>query len=577
MATLDLKSKIAATPRGPSYEVGQSIPLDQIRMDGGTQARAGLDNQTLAEYAESWLTLSHRQNGFLEMPLIIVYHDGESYWLADGFHRVVAYRQFLDGGSASASPRAIRAEVRMGTKRDAVLYACGANATHGLKRTQADKRRAIETLLGDEEWKQWSDSEIARRCNVTHPTVAAVRRDLYPENLQDSRTVERNGTTYQQKPPAPKPNISDQPMLPNMPDPPTPSDVPAEYAIVQRRLAAHGITLLSNMQGHHRAFVTRKEGMTGVVTFDWADVLSKLERLEAMAAPPDPSPPTLTVNGTPRPGPMHGLAPNPYLKDVHPLPDPAHARALEEQIESDRIPEAGMQIEPQPIYESDGWYTPQWMVDAARTTMGSIDTDPATCAAAQAIVQAETWYTAAENGLTQPWSGHVWCNPPYSNPMPWAERMVALYQSGAIGAGMMLVNCTCSPKWARLLWRQANAVCLLSSRIDFWHPSKSNANGSYDRDSALFYFGADCGGFVAAFSGYGVIQLLKPVLRSGASRDQILATIPTGRQITLALSFDECAALRKEARAFESSGLTKKLPTIGQALALLIEGMRGAQ
>lgn len=63
--------------------------------------------------------------------------------------------------------------------------------------------------------------------------------------------------------------------------PPAESDLPPDYAIVKRRLDAHGVALLSNMQGHHRAFVTRRDGMTGVVTFDWEDVLSKLERLEA--------------------------------------------------------------------------------------------------------------------------------------------------------------------------------------------------------------------------------------------------------------------------------------------------------
>lgn len=197
-----VKSNQAARAQGQPYTVGQYLPLDQLRMDGGTQARAGLDNATLAEYTESWQALANRQNGFLDMPLIIVYHDGESYWLADGFHRVVAYRQFLDGGSASASPRAIRAEVRQGTRRDAVLYACGANSTHGLRRTNADKRRAIETILSDDEWKQWSDSEIARRCNVSDKTVATVRADLYPRNSEDSRIVQRGGTTYQQKPPA---------------------------------------------------------------------------------------------------------------------------------------------------------------------------------------------------------------------------------------------------------------------------------------------------------------------------------------------------------------------------------------
>lgn len=156
--------------------------------------------------------------------------------------------------------------------------------------------------------------------------------------------------------------------------------------------------------------------------------------------------------------------------------------------------------------ESDGWYTPRWMIDAARQLLGSIDTDPATCAAAQAIVQAKTWYTATENGLAQPWHGNVWCNPPYSDLLPWAERMIRLYQAGAIDAGIMLVNCSCSPKWAQLLWQHSTAVCLLNKRINFWHPTKTNANGSYDRDSAVFYFGPQRDRFAAVFARYGGVR-----------------------------------------------------------------------
>lgn len=68
-----------------------------------------------------------------------------------------------------------------------------------------------------------------------------------------------------------------------------PPELPIDFAIIQRRLAAHGITLASNVQGDHRTFVTRKDGMTGVVTFDWNNVLSKLERLEAEPESPTPA------------------------------------------------------------------------------------------------------------------------------------------------------------------------------------------------------------------------------------------------------------------------------------------------
>jgi hypothetical protein len=36
-----------------------------------------------------------------------------------------------------------------------------ANAPHGLRRTNADKRRAVVRLLEDTEWSQWADREIA--------------------------------------------------------------------------------------------------------------------------------------------------------------------------------------------------------------------------------------------------------------------------------------------------------------------------------------------------------------------------------------------------------------------------------
>jgi hypothetical protein len=60
--------------------------------------------------------------------------------------------------------------VHAGTRRDAVLFAVRANQAHGLRRTNDDKRRAVMTLLNDEEWGKWSNREIARRCAV-HPSL----------------------------------------------------------------------------------------------------------------------------------------------------------------------------------------------------------------------------------------------------------------------------------------------------------------------------------------------------------------------------------------------------------------------
>ena len=58
------------------------------------------------------------------------------------------------------------------------LYAVGANASHGLRRTNTDKRRAVVRLLRDYEWSKWSDREIARRCGVANSFVGNVRRQI---------------------------------------------------------------------------------------------------------------------------------------------------------------------------------------------------------------------------------------------------------------------------------------------------------------------------------------------------------------------------------------------------------------
>lgn len=94
---------------------------------------------------------------------------------ADGFHRVRGY--VLAGRSE------IPADIRQGSKRDAVLFSVGANATHGLRRSNADKRRAVEVLLKDEEWGRWPVRKIADVCGVSHNFVADVRSDLSSDDM----------------------------------------------------------------------------------------------------------------------------------------------------------------------------------------------------------------------------------------------------------------------------------------------------------------------------------------------------------------------------------------------------------
>lgn len=161
--------------------MSESLKLAHIRVDGGTQPRAWLDPRIVDDYSQA-------MEGGAVFPPVTVYNDGNQYWLADGFHRVKAARGI--GRST------IDADVYQGTRRDAILHSVGANATHGLRRTNADKRRAVETLLRDDEWAKWSDSEIGRRCAVHHSTVARIRADLSPaKSASEPRTyTTKHGT-----------------------------------------------------------------------------------------------------------------------------------------------------------------------------------------------------------------------------------------------------------------------------------------------------------------------------------------------------------------------------------------------
>jgi hypothetical protein len=60
------------------------------------------------------------------------------------------------------------------------------------------------------------------------------------------------------------------------------------------------------------------------------------------------------------------------------------------------------------------WYTPARFIDLARKVMGGIDLDPASSDIAQETVQATTYFTKDDDGLSREWAGKVWLNPPYA-------------------------------------------------------------------------------------------------------------------------------------------------------------------
>lgn len=156
------------------------ISIASIRVNGGTQSRAGVNREAVSEYAAAMA-------GGAVFPPLTVFYDGAEYWLADGFHRYHAY--------ADNRAHHVPVEVRQGSRRDAILFSVGANAEHGLRRTNDDKRRAVATLLSDPEWAAWSDREIARQCGVSNTFVSAQRGALTVNvDSEDRVYTSRHGT-----------------------------------------------------------------------------------------------------------------------------------------------------------------------------------------------------------------------------------------------------------------------------------------------------------------------------------------------------------------------------------------------
>jgi len=138
----------------------KTINIQSIVIDKGTQSRAQISEETVSEYAEA-------MHGGDQFPPITVFHDGVDYYLADGFHRLHALKRL---GKTS-----ITANVESGTLRDAILFSLSANNNHGLRRSNADKRKCVETLLDDFEWQSMSTREIAGLCCVSGQLVEAVK------------------------------------------------------------------------------------------------------------------------------------------------------------------------------------------------------------------------------------------------------------------------------------------------------------------------------------------------------------------------------------------------------------------
>jgi ParB family transcriptional regulator, chromosome partitioning protein len=157
--------------------------------------------------------------------------------------------------------------------------------------------------------------------------------------------------------------------------------------------------------------------------------------------------------------------------------------------------------------ESVEWYTPKKFIEAVRSVLGGIDLDPASCAQANSVVGAARYYTNEDDGLSLPWYGKVFLNPPYgkeggkSNQEKWSRRLIDEFTAGRVSEAILLVNASTETLWFQPLW--AYPLCFVRGRIDFWRP---NGNTSHPTHGSVFvYFGRKPQNFLAAFRTLGVV------------------------------------------------------------------------
>lgn len=209
------------------------LKLQDIRLDGNTQPRSRVYDETVTAYTEALLDGA-------KFPPVDVFFDGKHYWLADGFHRYHAHRR--------NKHNTIDATIHKGTKRDAFIFSRGANAEHGMPRTNEEKRAVVISLLEDPEFYSEDQAEedkpkdrlIARICKVSNMTVGRIRKQLALNKKQSLPPA-----------PPPKPSIKPAPSSPVLGEQPlTEDDKMQELAIEMQAIAEENAKLKDKLAIH---------------------------------------------------------------------------------------------------------------------------------------------------------------------------------------------------------------------------------------------------------------------------------------------------------------------------------------
>lgn len=163
--TLERMRGISSRLNTEALDASVMLPVDSIIADPAIQVRIALNQGKVESYATALIAGA-------EFPPVDVFRDGSALYLADGFHRLAAYK--------AAGMREIPAIVRPGGYQAAYEHAESANLAHGLELTMADKRNIYFRRLARGYWDDSLESvrQIARAFGVNASTISRWRREF---------------------------------------------------------------------------------------------------------------------------------------------------------------------------------------------------------------------------------------------------------------------------------------------------------------------------------------------------------------------------------------------------------------
>ena len=181
----------------------------------------------------------------------------------------------------------------------------------------------------------------------------------------------------------------------------------------------------------------------------------------------------------PSPFPDYEFVPN--GKDLV-FPDGTIEQGYELRKKTDFIVRNGIGGHHNPSMLKDEWLTPPEIV----LSLGSFDLDP--CApVARHWNTALNHYTIEDNGLTKPWFGRVWLNPPYGGPNiigPWMRRMA----DHNCGIALTFAR-TETVVFFETVWNKASSVLFIAGRLYFYHSDGRRALANSGGPSVLISYG----------------------------------------------------------------------------------------